>query len=285
MVNELYDINGGLSFSVKCRQYGEQDKGISPQGAQDQTAFLTAYYMLGKPTKFTCSEIIYPGKITFNEDILFIITGSPYQNVQLIGGSKKQLSRVQHACIYKAEQGSQLVLKDREIGFRTILMAVSLSQENQHRMGIARGEFHYYFPYWRELNQPFRVFEGPEFHILKDQTIFESEWQLDKQSNQMGVRLLGSDVPHHKLQMISQPVNDGTIQLSPNGPIILMRHRQTTGGYPRVANVAEVDIDRLAQIPLGSRITFEKISFDDAVNLKYGYSNALSNIKSKFGNF
>jgi allophanate hydrolase subunit 2 len=282
MNNGLYSIKGGLHFDVNCRQYGHQDKGISPEGAQDQAAFLTAYYMLGQPVCFDCSEVIYPGRITFNDDVLFIITGSPYKHVHLTD-SNNISQRIHHACVYEAKKGSSLVLKDREVGFRTLLMAIKISNKNKSRAGLLRGEFHQYFPYWRELNKPIRVFEGSEYHILSDNTFLTSEWQLDKQSNQMGIKLLGNLIPHQKLQMISQPVSDGIIQLSPNGPIVLMRHRQTTGGYPRIACIAEVDIDRLAQIPLGSRITFEKISFDEAMKLKRLQSEAIEKLESDFG--
>ena len=46
-----------------------------------------------------------------------------------------------------------------------------------------------------------------------------------------------------KIEMISKHVTDGTIQLAPSGPIVLLRHRQTVGGYPRIANVIEAYIN------------------------------------------
>ena len=48
--------------------------------------------------------------------------------------------------------------------------------------------------------------------------------------------------------MISTAVSRGTIQVTPDrNPIILMADAQTTGGYPRIAQVIEADIDKLAQ--------------------------------------
>ena len=45
--------------------------------------------------------------------------------------------------------------------------------------------------------------------------------------------------------MISEAVTFGTIQVPPDGkPIILMADRQTTGGYPKIASVASVDLLR-----------------------------------------
>ena len=53
MVNNLFSISGGLSFPVVCRKYGSQDKGVSPEGAQDQLSFNTAYDIFDKPIDFT----------------------------------------------------------------------------------------------------------------------------------------------------------------------------------------------------------------------------------------
>jgi len=52
MVNNLFSISGGLSFPVACRKYGSQDKGISPEGTQDQLSFDIAYNIFDKPANF-----------------------------------------------------------------------------------------------------------------------------------------------------------------------------------------------------------------------------------------
>ena len=45
------------------------------------------------------------------------------------------------------------------------------------------------------------------------------------------------------IEMISEAVTFGTVQVPPDGkPIILMADRQTTGGYPKIASVASVDL-------------------------------------------
>lgn len=43
----------------------------------------------------------------------------------------------------------------------------------------------------------------------------------------MGLSLEGVALDAQKIEMISQPVTDGTIKLAPIGPIVLLRHRQT----------------------------------------------------------
>jgi allophanate hydrolase subunit 2 len=64
--------------------------------------------------------------------------------------------------------------------------------------------------------------------------------------------------------MISGAVADGTIQLTPDGPIVLLRHRQTTGGYPRIFNVISADIDLLGQYAPNQPIHFIPVTIDEA---------------------
>lgn len=82
----------------------------------------------------------------------------------------------------------------------------------------------------------------------------------------MGLSLEGVAFDTQKIEMISQPVTDGTIQLAPSGPIVLLRHRQTVGGYPRIANVIEADISKLSQYTPGSKIRFKLVSLEEAIS-------------------
>ncbi|MCL6617404.1 MAG: KipI antagonist, partial [Anoxybacillus ayderensis] len=60
----------------------------------------------------------------------------------------------------------------------------------------------------------------------------------------------------------------GTIQVPNEGkPIILMADRQTTGGYPKIAQVIAVDLPILAQTKPGEQIVFHDISFEEAQRL------------------
>jgi hypothetical protein len=57
----------------------------------------------------------------------------------------------------------------------------------------------------------------------------------------------------------------GTVQLPPSGcPVILLAEHQTTGGYPRVLEVASAAIGLLAQASGGSRIRFHCVGLGEA---------------------
>lgn len=88
---------------------------------------------------------------------------------------------------------------------------------------------------------------------------------ISSQSNRMGYRLT-YDAPNllsekSKLMLkrnkLSKPVSYGTIQLPvDNNPIVLMKDRQTIGGYPVLGNVMQTDLFRLAQKRPGEHVRF-----------------------------
>jgi len=85
----------------------------------------------------------------------------------------------------------------------------------------------------------------------------------------MGYRLASE--PLHsatKTELVSSAVNFGTIQLLPDGQlIILMADHQTTGGYPRLGNIISAQLAMLAQMKAGDKIQFKFTDHQAAENL------------------
>ncbi|MEP6700737.1 MAG: biotin-dependent carboxyltransferase family protein [Bacteroidota bacterium] len=81
---------------------------------------------------------------------------------------------------------------------------------------------------------------------------------ISQQSDRMGYRLNNIPLPvMSNEEVISSGVSFGTIQLLPDGKlIILMADHQTTGGYPKVAHVISAHHSRVAQMKAGDRIHF-----------------------------
>ncbi|MCL4802467.1 MAG: biotin-dependent carboxyltransferase family protein [Burkholderiales bacterium] len=99
---------------------------------------------------------------------------------------------------------------------------------------------------------PVRVIAGPQWELFSQEAralFLGTEFRVSVNSDRMGYRLSGATIkPRRAAEMISEAVAFGTIQVPPDGnPIILMADRQTTGGYPKIAQVAAVDLPRLAQ--------------------------------------
>jgi antagonist of KipI len=61
----------------------------------------------------------------------------------------------------------------------------------------------------------------------------------------------------------------GTVQLPPSGqPLLLLADGQTTGGYPRIAQVAQADLGIAAQLRPGDNVRFAEISTAEAEALE-----------------
>jgi antagonist of KipI len=95
-----------------------------------------------------------------------------------------------------------------------------------------------------------------------------SVFSISNLSDRMGYRLYGEELAILKTeQLISSAVNFGTIQLLPNGQlIVLMADHQTTGGYPRLAHVSSTSLPSLAQLRPNDEIRFRFISIQQAEN-------------------
>ena len=71
--------------------------------------------------------------------------------------------------------------------------------------------------------------------------------------------------------MTSEPVCPGAVQVTRDGQcIILGVDGQTIGGYPKVAQVASVDLDLQGQLRPGDRVEFVPIDLDEARRLLDG---------------
>ncbi|MEA1919979.1 MAG: hypothetical protein U9N52_09080 [Campylobacterota bacterium] len=264
-----------LAFEVKARHYGTQHLGISPKGASDQLSFEVASILLGNPQKYHCVEILYHANITFTKEVLFTLSGAHFKTMTLLQNSAA--IALEHTKVYRANSGDRLHVKEASIGFRLYLFATPLHQNNVQRIGLKRGAYEKWFP---PFSHEIPLIRGPEHHLLTNPSeLLNTHWKISSSSDLMGLRLQGTDIHAKDYDIISSAVNDGTIQLTSKGPIILMRHHQTTGGYPRVYQVASVAIDRLAQYPLGSSIHFIEISMQEAKALYLEQMKALEAFK------
>ncbi len=77
----------------------------------------------------------------------------------------------------------------------------------------------------------------------------------------MGYRLKGTqtrlDIADSIRSTLSKPVCFGTIQCPSDGqPIVLMKDRQTVGGYPVLGTVIQTDLFRLSQKRPGETVRF-----------------------------
>jgi len=131
----------------------------------------------------------------------------------------------------------------------------------------------WFAPWSRDLDfirpSVLRFLTGPQWPLLTSasrQSLLESTFQVAPNSDRMGIRMQGPKLAlEHPLEMVSSGVATGTLQLPPDGSLILlMADRQTTGGYPRLGEVASVDLPRAAQLRPGEALRLAPVSLQEA---------------------
>lgn len=136
------------------------------------------------------------------------------------------------------------------------------------------------FPKWsipREFFIPsggntIRVVPGNEFNWFNSDSInhfLSKPYTIGINSNRMSYQLEGEKMKRlNNSELLNTAVTPGTIQVTGSGEmILLMADCQTTGSYPRIAQVAAVDLPICAQLKPGGTINFIIISRQEAENL------------------
>ena len=120
--------------------------------------------------------------------------------------------------------------------------------------------------------QPIRIIAGRHWEVFTAEArrlVREAEFRIGAQSDRMGYRLEGPLLERARhVELISEAVTFGTVQVPPDGQaIILMADRQTTGGYPRIASVASIDLGLLAQMTAPQALRFTLVTLVEAQRL------------------
>jgi antagonist of KipI len=104
-------------------------------------------------------------------------------------------------------------------------------------------------------------------------------------SNRIGYRLEGPVINRAaNNELLSTAVTPGTIQVTGDGSLVLlMADCQTTGGYPRIAQVAAVDLPLCAQLQPGNNIRFVAITCKEAEKLYIDFMNNVKKIDIAIG--
>ncbi|PLR98452.1 biotin-dependent carboxyltransferase family protein [Bacillus sp. T33-2] len=114
-----------------------------------------------------------------------------------------------------------------------------------------------------------RVMRGRQYDLFSEDSkhrFFSEPFEVTPQSDRMGYRLKGPflalELPD---ELISEAVSFGSIQVPSEGnPIVLLADRQTTGGYPKIGQIATVDLPLIAQAKPGDKILFKEITHEEA---------------------
>lgn len=134
-------------------------------------------------------------------------------------------------------------------------------------------------------HQEIRVTTGNQFDLFSKSYIthfFNEPFTVSPQADRMGYRLAGRS-PSSQIteELISEAVTFGSIQVPPDGkPIILTADCQTTGGYPKIAQISSCDFSYIAQAKPGDTFSFTKISLKQSQKLFLKKEQQLQQLKT-----
>lgn len=254
-------VKPGFSGTAGLPAYGRQHIGVSPGGAMDCFSLRRGNLMLGNPEGSQALEILGPPEIEILTPGRFVLTGARLEAFLHRGAAEP--AKVEHSQVCEAQAGDKLTFTNKHYGLHTYFCFRGL-EGGGPPAGAA-------VPYaavsgWADKGGRIRVIPGPEYDCMQQPGLFFlSQWRTTFKMDKMGIRLAGEPGLSCSMgNMISGAVADGTIQLTPDGPIILLRHRQTTGGYPRIFNVISADVDLLGQYAPNQAIHFIQVTPEQA---------------------
>ncbi|MEO8778183.1 MAG: biotin-dependent carboxyltransferase family protein [Rhodanobacter sp.] len=125
-------------------------------------------------------------------------------------------------------------------------------------------------PWFDFASAPIALLHGSHWAQLDDSSqerLYNARFSIGKDSNRTASRLDGQTLClRAPLELISEAALPGTMQLPPSGqPIVLMAEAPVTGGYPRIGQVATVDLARLAQRRPGDAVCFRHDTLEHAI--------------------
>ncbi len=108
-----------------------------------------------------------------------------------------------------------------------------------------------------------RFVPGPRDGLFPDgalKSLTSGPYRVTTESNRVGMRLAGPEVPGAPGDIPSEGTPLGAIEILPSGqPIILLQGRGSVGGYPVPATVISADIPVLAQLRPGQDLRFAQV--------------------------
>jgi antagonist of KipI len=293
-------------------RHGLQHVGLCPGGAMDPVALELANALVGNDAAEAALEITVIGpELAFEEDALVAVCGAEFKGsfphnrpVLARAGSRFNVGRaVRGARAYLAVAGGFAV--EPVLGSRSTYLpgrfgglggrAINHGDALPLRDPAASARFAKLKKTVGEtvkwsappLTLPDRepillhVLEGQHFASFDSQaqrSFFDAVWKIAPESNRMGFRLAGPTLVRGAAdEILSGPTALGTVQVPANGtPIALMADHQTTGGYPRIAEIVSADVARLAQLAPGGTVHFARCDLSLAAELRHHVKERVS---------
>jgi len=286
--------SGFLSLVQDYGRYGHQSIGVTNGGPLDEHAFLWANRLLDNHYNDAQIEISYGlFSVQFFDDAMIAICGAdlsasindiaikPWQSYKIKAGDIVSfVSPVAGLRCYLAVKGGFTV--EKQLSSCSTVVREKLGGIHQNGSKLSKGDCISYQPsqdeiikyvppqyrgkYDKEITLRFIPNTSPTSagkDVLRAFT--GNSYEVTSNMDRMGYRLSGNALDTPQKGIISQGVSLGAIQVPKDGqPIILMKDRQTMGGYPLIGCVSYLDLSKLAQSNPGTKLSFTPVDVDEA---------------------
>lgn len=309
-------IKPGLLTSVQDGgRRGYASLGIGRAGAMDVPAWRLANALVGNTGEEATLELTLVGPtLRFHVDAVIALTGAiaqahadeeripPWTTCFLPAGSVLRIGGMREGCRgYLAVRGgldvapvlgsrsTDLHARIGPLGGRALQGGdvLALADDGDAHRHAARGVHALRWGLdpqpWLDIHSPLAMLRGHHHEALdaaSQRALFSQPFRMSQDSNRTGARL--DEVPLRLSQppeLISEATLPGTVQLPPSGqPIVLLAEAPVTGGYPRIGQLAAVDLPRLAQRRPGDAVCFRETSMDEATERLHKREDALQRL-------
>jgi antagonist of KipI len=294
-------IKPGLLTSLQdAGRRGYAHLGLGRAGAVDEPARRLANALVGNAGDEAALEITLAGPtLRFQRDAVVALTGGliearvdgqplpAWTSCFLPAGSVLRLGGMRHGCrSYLAVRGGfdgAPILgsrsSDLHAGVGSAVQSGDMIAVGEHasaswfRPGASMQALRWGLdpqPWLDYARAPLTLLRGHHWDALdhaSQHALFTQRFMVSKDSNRTGNRLDGAPLHLRRpLELISEATLPGTLQLPPSGqPIVLLAEAPVTGGYPRIGQLAAVDLPRLAQRRPGDTVSFRETTLDEAL--------------------
>lgn len=283
-------MSGGIFTTIQdLGRYGYAHLGITSSGAMDEYAYKWALKLLGdKDTN--ALEILMGGlQLKATTDTAIAISGADLDfkingvstpiwrsiNIkkgdELSFGSQKSGMRA-YLCVkggFKVEKvkGSYSTTIREGIGSK-LKNGDILEYESFKTQSITKVKKEYIPKYKNTLTLHLVLgYQDDYFTDEQKERFFNSDYKLTQDISRMGYKLSGYRMQPKSTSLISEGIAYGAVQIPKDGqPIVLLKERQTIGGYPKIGSVIPHDCFKLSQMPIGTTIKFKSITIEEAQN-------------------
>jgi len=291
-----------LSLLQDKGRYGYTSIGVTNSGVMDEYAYFMANKMLNNDLHSNTIEISF-SNVMFkaNKNTILCITGAnceffineiPKKNWQthnikvgdiikvgkILSGSRVYLSVSNGFMVKKDFNSNSTTLKENLGGLNGSKLSKGdiLSFNSTNAIYTTRLKKEFIPNYEEELE--LRVVLSSQYENFSKKEIekfFSSTYTITNEFNRMGCKLDGESITCDIVGIISEGISFGAIQIPKDGkPIILLKDRQTIGGYPKIGSVLAIDCFKLSQCKALKKVRFKAISLEDAsTKLKLFYTS------------